>query len=140
MTILKPNKNQQKSFYNKAKIHTQDNIISLQSYDTIVLTYNTTTQTLTKLWHGYSRTTMEHIIAFVRQYTNVPQTTLLNKKWWDNLSQEPHTKYGVYCVSCGQKGKISVYFDDENMAYEYADKLNEKSSGFWWYHVEEIRG
>lgn len=139
---LQPQYTNNKSYYKKAIVHYDHttNTYTLQSYDTRVISYNATTNTLEKLWFGYSRTTMKHIIDFVRQYTNYPQDTQLNKKWWDNLSQQPHTKYGVYLTSCGHKGKISVYFDNEDMAYEYTDKLNEKSSGFWWYRVEEIRG
>ena len=139
---LNPQYTGNKSYYKKAIVYYDQttNTYALQSYDTRVISYNATTNTLTKLWFGYSRTTMKHIIDFVRQYTNTPQSTRLNKKWWDNLSQETHTKYRIVARHAfGCNYSPNTIFDNEDDAYDYADKLNAQSNGLWYYDVEELK-
>lgn len=73
--------NRQKSFYGKAQVTlTDDGAKTLFSYDTPILRINAD-NSLTKLWDGYSATTMKHINSFC-------DTFGINgggKKWWDNL-------------------------------------------------------
>lgn len=64
---------------NRAITITKDNKIYLQSYDTVVLCYDTTTSTIKKMWEGYSVTTMKHINKFIENFTNLKS---LNKKSW----------------------------------------------------------
>lgn len=140
---LQPHYTSNKSYYKKAIVHYDNttNTFSLQSYNTIVATYNNTTKTITKCWNGYSQTTMKHIIDFVRQYTNTPHTTTLNKKWWDNLtpnstSQEKYRVIANHALGC--EYSLNIIFDNEDDAYNYADNLNNKSNGFWYYSVEKV--
>ncbi|MBP3631239.1 MAG: hypothetical protein J6J23_07140 [Clostridia bacterium] len=140
---LQPYNTSNKSYYKKAQVHYDNNTntFSLQSYSTIVATYNDTTKTLTKCWNGYSRTTMKHIIDFVRQYTNIPTSTTLNKKWWDNLTPNNTTqeKYKVIANHAfGHTYTPTTTFDNYDTAQEFADTLNARSNGLWYYYVEEI--
>lgn len=130
----------QKSYYGKAKVITTQNspIIQLKSYTTIVLEYDPTTQQLTKLWNGYSRTTANHIADFVRQYTTLNVTP--NKKWWTSLSTpQPTKQYRIIGrnMFAQYEHKLDQIFDDEDCAWEFADTLNERNQ-FWSYSVEEI--
>lgn len=68
----------QASFYGKAKIGTEDNKVFLKSYDTVVACIDTTTNSFTRLWSGYSLTTLNHVNDF-RSLHNLPS---LSKKEW----------------------------------------------------------
>ncbi len=58
----------QKSFYGKAKVlQGDDGNIYLQSYATIVC-YIDSEKKLHRLWDGESRTTMNHVDSFVREF------------------------------------------------------------------------
>ena len=137
---LKPQDTSNKSFYNKAHVITYDDkphVLYLKSYDTFVLSYDTTTHTLTKTWNGYSRTTMKHIVDFVKQYTNINDP--LNKKWWDTLPcSHPHKYKIIGRHPFGFEYHPTTTFDAYNDAEQYADRLNANSNGLWYYDVEEI--
>lgn len=70
-----------KSFYGKAHVIETQEGRYLQSYNTIVcfLSYG---GTFTRLWEGYSATTMRHINSFM-QFVGLFQYG--GKKWWDSL-------------------------------------------------------
>lgn len=73
-----------KSFYGKCKViaYDSDNGITsyeLVSYTTIVCTYSV--NGFTKLWNGYSRTTMRHINAFMAHLGY----EYGGKEWWNSL-------------------------------------------------------
>lgn len=70
------------SFYGKAKIVETADELYLQSYNTLVCVYNKELKSFTRLWKGYSTTTMRHINAFVRHYCKLPGG---GKAWWDKL-------------------------------------------------------
>ena len=62
-----------KSFYKKANIIKDKNIITLKSYDTNILEYNTTTNELKFLTtnkNHFTQTTNRHINEFLKQFTN----------------------------------------------------------------------
>lgn len=137
---LKPQYTSNKSFYNKAHVITYDDkphMLYLKSYDTFVLSYDTTTHTLTKTWNGYSQTTMKHINDFLMQYTTQPTT--LTKKQWDALPcSHPHKYKIIARHPFVQSYHPQTTFDAYNDAEQYADKLNAQSNGLWYYDVEEI--
>ena len=81
MTIeLKPVDNR-KSFYGKCKVIYSPAGIQLQSYNTIVATWDGTQSIFIRQWDGYSATTMRHINAFMR-YLGF---NLGGKAWWTSL-------------------------------------------------------
>lgn len=74
-TAILPNSN------NRAlTIATKDKIF-LQSYDTLILSINTTTGAIEKLFSGYSVTTLKHINEFLRGYG-----LQFNKKSWEKFN------------------------------------------------------
>ena len=70
-TAILPNSN------NRALTIAVDNEIYLQSYDTLILSVNTTTGDIKKLFSGYTATTLKHINEFLRGYG-----LSFNKKSW----------------------------------------------------------
>jgi hypothetical protein len=54
-----------KSFYGKAFVKIERDTATLQSYSTDVIKYNMETGEVTRLWAGYSATTMRHINSFL---------------------------------------------------------------------------
>lgn len=135
MEYLQPRFSNRKSFYKKATIITNGDTITLHSYDTDVCSYNLKTHTFKKLWNGYSRTTMEHINEFCNQY----DLATFNKKQWDAYPCDNKEKYKVIANHVlGCKYKPTTTFDNYDDAEEYANKLNERSNGLWYYGVEEI--
>lgn len=77
-----------KSFYGKAHAIRNGNRIQLKSYNTIVLEWDEERKTLTRLWNGYSATTMRHVNSFMH-FLGFPSCG--GKKWWDDLT--PRTAY-----------------------------------------------
>ena len=69
-----------KSFYGKAKVIVNDNGWYLQSYDTIVCMIDNKGE-FSRLWQGYSVTTMRHINAFRELMGMDP----INKAAWCKL-------------------------------------------------------
>lgn len=132
---LKTQYSRRKSFYKKAHvITTDDGEIILRSYTTNVATYNPRTQQLTKLWNGYSRTTMEHIAEFCNQYA-IDFTP--NKKNWLNLPYDnTPTRYYIKGTNgiCYHEVKETI-FDNYDDAEEFAQS---RSNGFWYFWVEEV--
>lgn len=76
---LKPLENQQKSFYNKAHVVIEGETAYLYSYNTKVLEYDMVFGLFQKTWNGWSKTTMEHVKAFVGVY--------IPKKAWNELRE-----------------------------------------------------
>ena len=68
---------------NRALVIDTENIIYLQSYDTIVLTYDWKNHKIKKIWDGYSKTTLKHINIFL---SNIGISSF-NKKSWLNFSE-----------------------------------------------------
>lgn len=86
----------QASFYGKAKVLLEGDFIYLKSYNTIVAAIDISTPdyTFTRLWKGYSVTTLKHINDF-RQLYNLPA---INKKEWLELPcfmSDPEPLYRV---------------------------------------------
>lgn len=67
--------------YGKAKVEERKDFCILYSYDVPVCKYNKKDELFTRLWHGYSATTMRHINSFLCLYN----LSGGGKKWWDNL-------------------------------------------------------
>ena len=65
---LQPIHSNQKSFGNKAKLVWTTGYTTLCSYDTKILSYDNSRQTIIKHWDGYSATTMRHINEFLLQH------------------------------------------------------------------------
>lgn len=66
---LTPRFDSRASFYGKAHvIINDDDSLTLRSYDTDILTIDTTARTIIKLWDDWSQTTGRHIIEFAKQY------------------------------------------------------------------------
>lgn len=85
--FLAPIYDSRKSFYGKAKVTEVESgntkIDTVISYDTPVLrvTYDNNKVTFTKLWQGYSATTMRHINEYLSQHG----FNFGGKAWWDAL-------------------------------------------------------
>jgi hypothetical protein len=110
----------QKSYYRKAHvINNDDGTVSLRSYETIVCKYNPGTGEFTRLWGGYSRTTMNHINDFRRLF-NLPA---LNKKAWEALPVNGGSgeRYKVEFSNGFVNWTSEVVFD----SYESADFFGE---------------
>lgn len=61
------------------KIETPD-AVYLQSYDTLILKYDKNAGVISKLWDGFSVTTLKHINIFMKEYTLC--VNYFNKKQW----------------------------------------------------------
>lgn len=132
---LKPQFSRRKSFYKKAHIiKTEDGEIILKSYATNVASYNLKTKQLNKLWNGYSRTTMEHIEEFCKQF-DIDFTP--NKKNWLNLPYDnTPTRYYVACSNGISSHEFkNTLFDNYDDAEEYALS---HSNQFWYCWVETL--
>ena len=64
--------------YNKAIVITKNSLKTLQSYDTLIMQYNSKTGAIKKLWKGYSVTTLNHINAFLQM---IGKETINKKEW-----------------------------------------------------------
>lgn len=85
---LKPVDNR-KSFYGKALIGAENGRDVLYSYGVNVCAYDRKAGTFTRIWDGYSFTTMRHINAFCA-FCGIDGG---GKTWWDKL--EVGTPYNV---------------------------------------------
>ena len=135
---LKPQYTTNKSYYKKAHIIYNDNgTIDLKSYNTIVATYEPQKKQFVKHWHGYSRTTMKHIIDFCGQ---LGIDFKPNKKNWLAL---PHITKKQYYIKgsngfCTHDTRNTLIFDNYADAEDYADTMSENLNYFWQYWVEEV--
>ena len=68
-----------KSFYGKAKVVTYKGVKTLYSYNTPVAKIGKNGK-FTRLWAGYSATTMRHVNSFLDAYGVEGG----GKAWWDN--------------------------------------------------------
>lgn len=74
--------NGRKSFYNKCELLKDDNgIYYLRSYNTIVASYNPNSGIFSRIWSGYSQTTINHINGF-RAFLGLEG---INKNKWDKM-------------------------------------------------------
>ena len=81
-TVIKLNPNDShKSFYGKAHVEQENGVYTLFSYGTPVIRYESATDTIKRLWFGYSATTMRHVNAFMAFLCK----PLGGKAWWDSL-------------------------------------------------------
>lgn len=74
--------NGRKSFYGKAKVCQDGDLYTLISYGTPVCKYNVSTGDFTRLWAGYSLTTLTHVNAFLDA---VGVDHIAYKAWWIKL-------------------------------------------------------
>ena len=87
MEILKPVHDRHKSFYKRAyvkRLHTTG-VVYLISYETYVCFFDAKGRFF-RTWRGYSRTTMRHIVEFVKQFGRGKGP--LHKKEWEALPVE----------------------------------------------------
>lgn len=77
---LKPINDSHKSFYGKAIVAINDNIITLYSYNIKICSIVNKCQFI-RYWNGYSATTNRHIAEFCLQNGFTPYS----KKEWENL-------------------------------------------------------
>lgn len=82
----------------KAIYQKQGNVITLYSYYTAVLSYNTKTKVLRRLWYGYSPTTLKHINLFLQ---NMNICSGFSKKQWEALKRL-NMKTGVFTDTEGR--------------------------------------
>lgn len=116
----------QKSFYKKAQIITDGDIVKLKSYNTIICEYNTKTKNFKKIWGGYSRTTAEHIKAFINLF-NINFN--FNKKNWLANTEKKQKFYIEYSNGFFTANtKNSLIFDNLTDAEQYAEQLEQKNS------------
>ena len=115
---LEPSNSQnQKSFYNKAKIIRDGNYLFLQSCGTIVCgiieNVVNNSRTFWRLWDGYSLMTMKHVDAFmdVVKWKNEKSR---GKEWW--LNSEVKEFDDVFCNSIYTiNGKLKMETYDYNL-------------------------
>ena len=124
MKTEKLNATTQKSYYGKAVvIYTDDGALELKSYDTIVCRIEPNPETgeleFVRLWGGYSRTTMNHVNDFRRLW----YFPALSKREWDALPCENRERYKVEFSNGFVNWTAAVVFDDENSAWEFAEKV-----------------
>lgn len=75
--------NGRKSFYNKCEVLKDKNgVLYLRSYDTIVASYNPNSGIFSRIWSGYSQTTINHVNGFLF-FLGLES---INKNKWDNMS------------------------------------------------------
>ena len=87
---LMPMYDARKSFYGKARVRVDDNGNKfLVSYGTPVMWWDAKTQSLHRLWNGWSSTTGRHIAEFSYQMEGCVACL---KKEWDSMEVEelPH--------------------------------------------------
>lgn len=125
----------QKSYYNKAIIIEDDNTIQLKSYNTIVLELDKKTNTIKKLWQGWSKTTQNHINDFLRLYG----FDAITKKQWEKMTTKNDKKqlYKIKMTNGFCDFTPNTIFDDYDDACNYAEKL-QQNNNFWSYIVIKI--
>ena len=120
----------QKSYYGKAKIRMENNILILTSYNTDVLSYDTINGNINRLWNGYSSTTMKHINDFLLLIGGTP----INKKTWlswacDNV--EP--VYNIYMSNGFYTHKCTALLTESEAELELEKLQNTHSHCCVWY-------
>lgn len=61
-SVILPNSN------NRAIVTFNGTLKYLQSYDTLIVKVDCEARTITKLWNGYSKTTLKHVNEFLQGY------------------------------------------------------------------------
>ena len=127
----------QKDYYGKAVVieNTETEETYLKSYDTIVCKIDYE-ENFTRLWGGYSVTTMKHVNDFRLRYG----LEKLSKKEWLSLPCGNGKRYRVlqHNILSGLTHKAGPEFDNEDEAYTFMEELESRHNTFWWYEVEEI--
>lgn len=87
MEILKPVHDRHKSFYKRAYVKRLSvvGVTYLVSYETYVCCFDAKGRFF-RMWRGYSRTTMRHVVEFVKQFGHGKGP--LTKKEWEALPVE----------------------------------------------------
>ena len=131
MKNINPASFQQKSFYGKAKERTENGETILQSYNTDVCKIDRDGN-FHKLWNGYSKTTLAHVVAFCVEHG----IEYGGKKWWVSLPYhgEKTEQFIVHRTNGYFSWKSQVVFDDEDDAQAFADSFNK---GFYGYAFVE---
>lgn len=124
-----------KSFYGKAHIRIEDGETILKSYKTDVCKIDSKGN-FHKLWNGYSKTTLSHVVAFCDEYGIECGG---NKKWWIELPCDngKSVQYKVVNANGFREYTYQVVFDDYADAQNFADSIT-SYGGFWHAFVEEI--
>lgn len=115
----------QKSFYGKAKIAYDGDIVYLKSYDTIVCSYNTATGAFKRLWSGYSPTTMIHINDFCRSFG----LRGYSKKEWMSLLCEGQKPVYKISINNGFYNHVSPSLLTQEEAEKERERLEEVYQG-----------
>lgn len=116
---IKLNATYQKDYYGKAYIiPSDDGGAALKSYETLVCKIDSDGN-FTRLWNGYSRTTMNHINDFRKLY-DLPA---LNKAAWMATPCENKERYQVEFNTCFILWRAEVVFDSYDDAELYADTV-----------------
>ena len=120
-----------KSFYGKAHVRIENGEAILRSYNTDVCKVDRNNN-FVKLWNGYSKTTLAHVVAFCDYYG----FEYGNKKWWMELpySGGKSEQYVVKQTNGLFEHKSQVVFDDYYDAEEYANTIGNR---FWYAYVDE---
>ena len=107
-----------KSFYGKAHVREESGETILRSYNTDVCKIDSAGN-FHKLWNGYSKTTLSHVVAFCDTF-NVPCDG--NKKWWTSLDNDggKSEQYVVRTTNGIFDYKYQVVFDDYDDAEVFA--------------------
>ena len=110
----------QKSYYGKALVlDGADGVKMLKSYDTIVCAYNPATGDFTRMWGGYSRTTMNHVNDFRRLFGLDP----IGTKAWEAIPCGNGERFRVEFSNGFVEWTAGVVFDDEDEAWNFADSV-----------------
>lgn len=122
-----------KSFYGKAFVRNENGETILRSYNTDVCKIDRNGN-FRKLWNGYSKTTLSHVIAFCDAY-NIPCNG--TKKWWTGLKNDggKSAQYIVVQSNGLFTHKTQVVFDDYDDADAYANTLCNR---FWFAYVDDM--
>jgi len=126
----------QADYYGKARILTYaDGTAALKSYDTIVCTVSPSGD-FTRLWGGYSRTTMNHINDFRRLF-GLPS---VNKAAWSALPVAGGCgdRYGVEFSNGFTSWTAGAEFDNYGDALQFAEDTCERSGWRFCYSVNEL--
>lgn len=120
----------QGSYYGKAKIITQNNIVYLKSYETIVCAYDQENNIFIRFWSGYSITIMKHINDFRKLFG----LSGMSKKEWLNYPCDGDNEqlYRMVISNGFFESKSTALFTDKELdrEYERLEKLYDQSGRY----------
>ena len=114
--------NRQKSFYKKAYTTKEGIYTCLYSYDTLVMV-KTKSGYFYRVWGGYSKTTLEHIKAFMNYNISKKEWLemgCINPKTFELVEKE---RYKITFYNPFTEYTPALIFDDYESALEYAEDL-----------------